>query len=212
MNAKNASIFLFIFYAVGILGFLIPFSHAYFISLTKWALILNLFLLILFHQNRISYKSMGIFLLIFFSSFIIEVIGVNTGVIFGVYNYGDGLGIKVANTPLLIGMNWLMLSYSIAVVLNPIKQAVWAKVLLGASGMLLYDLILEQSAGNLHMWFWENNQIPFQNYAAWFIVAVLMQMILYASKEKFNNQLALPTLISQGVFFLTLGLFKLLGL
>ena len=44
--------------------------------------------------------------------FIIEVLGVQTGVLFGAYSYGDPLGFKVFDVPLLIGVNWLILSFS----------------------------------------------------------------------------------------------------
>ena len=99
--------FIIIFYAIGFTGFVLPFSHDFFISLTKWALLLNIFLLLWFHQGTFDLKTLAVFCFIFIAGIIIEIIGVNTGLIFGNYSYGKGLGIKIWGTPLLIGINWL---------------------------------------------------------------------------------------------------------
>jgi len=44
--------------------------------------------------------------------FLIEVIGVKTGYIFGRYYYGQSLGYHLLSVPLLIGLNWGVLLYS----------------------------------------------------------------------------------------------------
>ena len=41
----------------------------------------------------------------------VELLGVNFGLIFGQYVYGDNLGVKVGGVPLLIGANWVMLTF-----------------------------------------------------------------------------------------------------
>lgn len=209
--ARASIIFLFLFYLVGVTGILYPATHNLFLTLTKFALLLNFLLLMLFHEQKFSKNTSKLYASIFLVSFLIEVLGVNTGAIFGHYSYGKGLGLKLFNTPLLIGLNWLMLSYSFYVVLSSIKLLVWVRACLGAIGMLLYDLLLEQSATKLDMWYWQNNHIPFQNYLAWFIVALLIQFLLLTTKTSIKNKLALPTLIAQILFFLVLFIVKLSG-
>ena len=57
-------------------------------------------------------KQMLAFFLIFLLGFVVEVVGVQTGLIFGSYSYGATLGVKLFDTPLLIGLNWIFVSYS----------------------------------------------------------------------------------------------------
>ena len=42
---------------------------------------------------------------------IAEILGVNYGLIFGKYDYGDNLGLKLLGVPLLIGLNWVVLTF-----------------------------------------------------------------------------------------------------
>ena len=108
--------FLVIFYAVGITGLLVPSSFAFFVALIPWTLLLNVILLSLFHKDGYGIRSITVFLLICISSFVIEVAGVKTGQVFGNYAYGNSLGIKLLNTPLIIGLNWLLLTYTTIIV------------------------------------------------------------------------------------------------
>ena len=40
-----------------------------------------------------------------------EILGVNYGLIFGDYIYLDNLGYKVFGVPVIIGVNWIILTY-----------------------------------------------------------------------------------------------------
>ena len=55
-------------------------------------------------------KMLRFFIFAFSIGFLVEVIGVNYGIIFGNYTYGKVLGFKVLNVPLMIGVNWFFLS------------------------------------------------------------------------------------------------------
>lgn len=201
--------FLLIFYLVGSLGFMIPQSRDIFIELTKWALLLNFFLLLWFHRGPVNTKTVLVFILIYFTGFIIEAIGVETGMIFGHYTYGSGLGIKIFHTPLMIGINWLMLSYCFANLAEHTGLGPWPRMLLGAAGMVIYDLVLEQSAPFLDLWSWKNGIIPLENYLAWFFLALIFQAILVLGKVKTKNPLAPVLLLCQFCFFLLLTLYNL---
>ena len=86
--------FIIIFYLVGFLGFVIPFTKALFITITPFALLLNTYLLAVYH-HKYTFKDTFLFLLIFLSGYIIELIGVKTGFVFGYYTYGGALGPKL---------------------------------------------------------------------------------------------------------------------
>lgn len=203
LNFKKTAGFFVIFYSVGIAGMLLPFSFPLFVKLIPVALLLSSVALVFFH-TAFNVKTLVVFIFIYLFGFFVEVLGVNTGLIFGDYIYGESLGIKSFNTPLIIGLNWLLLVYITASVLENTKLIAPVKVLLGASMMLGYDMIIEQLAPELNMWDWQNNAIPVSNYVAWFFIAAFFHAAIQVFKIKTVNKLAPVILICQVLFFLVL--------
>ncbi len=195
--------FIAIFYMVGTLGFLITFTRSLFIVMTPFALLLNTYLLAIYHK-KYDIKHIGVFVFIFLAGFFIEVIGVNTGLIFGDYQYGNGLGLKLFETPLLIGVNWLFLTYTSASLLDSLKINKNISILLAPSLMVIYDLVLEKVAPKMDMWTWQNHTIPLQNYMAWFMIALVFITLLRLFKINLENSLSKILLICQFVFFVVL--------
>lgn len=203
-NLAAITAFYILFYLVGIAGMLIPYSHEYFNRLTPLALILSFIGLVLFDKTEHSKKTVSLLLSIFILSFIIESIGVNTGVIFGNYQYGNNLGPKIFNTPIIIGFNWVFLVYSTAIIVNKLKLHPVYKVLIASISMLIYDLTMEQMAPELGMWYWQDELIPLQNYLAWFALALIFHSVVRILKINFSNKIALLILSCQFLFFLIL--------
>jgi uncharacterized membrane protein len=207
-QSSDVKRFLVIFYIIALAGFLIPFTFDFFLVLAKWALLLNLFLILWFHGGGFDYKTIITFIVIFILGYIIETASVNTGLIFGNYRYGNALGPKLFKTPLLIGFNWFMLSYCFASVAESFRMTVLLKIITCSAGMLVYDIIMEQSASLLDMWYWKNDSIPAQNYITWFLVALVIQTLLAVFRIKFKNPVAKTILLCQFAFFLLLVIFK----
>ena len=194
--------FFFIFYIVGTVGMCLPWTFPLFVKLIPLALVLNLFYLIYFHKDRNKIKDISLFALIFILGFGIEVLGVKTGKIFGVYYYGDSLGPKLWEVPLTIGFNWLILTYTTASLSDKFKIPLSFKILLGALMMLALDLILELDAASMDMWYWPNNEVvPLSNYLVWFGLAVLFHIILRIGRIRTENVLAIPIFICQFLLF-----------
>lgn len=204
---KEIKIFLVIFYTVGIIAIYTPYTSSIFMALTPLALIMSFVFLMLFHSD-FDIKSVRIFSFILAFGYLIEVIGVNTGMIFGNYKYGDNLGFKLFETPLIIGFNWLLMIYITASMVEKLKAGAFYKILLASGLMIIYDLVLEQLAPTLDFWSWENNIIPIQNYIAWFCIAVFFHSILKIYKIKTINTLALTIYLCQVLFFFSLLFMK----
>jgi putative membrane protein len=196
--------FLVWFYIIGIAGMVIPATSALFMKLTPLALLMNFGLLLTHHKTKFSVITILIFSLILLSGFFIEIIGVQTGIIFGEYVYGKGLGWKLWDTPLIIGLNWLLLVYTTATITQKIKIHNIIRIALGAGMMLVYDLIMEQVAPRMDMWSWKNGIIPIENYIAWFVIASLFHALIQFSGIKIKNKLSETVLIAQFVFFVIL--------
>ena len=199
--------FLVIFYAVGITGLMVPSSFAFFVVLIPWTLLLNVILLSLFHKDGYGLRSITVFLLICISSFVIEVAGVKTGQVFGNYAYGNSLGIKLLNTPLIIGLNWLLLTYTTSSVLETLRMPLTVKIAASSFLMVIYDFVLEKVAPRLDMWSWINDSAPLRNYIMWFLMAAMYHALIKVSGVKTNNPLSAVILISQFVFLTLLSIF-----
>lgn len=105
------------------------------------------------------------------TGFFIEVLGVNTGAIFGVYQYGQVLGWKIWGTPLVIGLNWFLVTYCVNQVVSLAKLKPLLHAIIAAIVITAFDYLIEPDAIRLEMWTWEGGEIPLKNYAAWWIVS-----------------------------------------
>jgi putative membrane protein len=204
---KNVSIFFMIFYLVGFLGILHTVTRPLFIWLTPFAIVMSLTAFLMFHEPKIDAKLILSLLTIYFLGYFIEVIGVRTGLIFGHYSYSSGLGIKVLDTPLFIGLNWVMLIYASSAVFTKTHIHPLLKILFASALMVLYDLILEQIAPKMDMWYWKDNVIPVQNYIAWFLIAIIFHSIFRLFGIGTNNKMATVIFGIQSFFFISLTAF-----
>lgn len=203
-NTRWVRLFFVIFYTVGVAGLSIKITTPLFIQLIPLALILGFVGVLLFHEAKFDRKTLLAFGIVFIVSFAIESIGVATGKIFGGYEYGKILGIKIAETPLIIGLNWLFLVYVTSSATQFFTDHKIISPVLAAAFMVLYDLVLEQVAPVLGMWNWENGIVPLQNYAVWFVLALLFNLCFRAMKIETRNKMAPLLFVIQFMFFLIL--------
>lgn len=138
--------------------------------------------------------------------YFVEVLGVWTGRVFGEYAYGDVLGFKLLNVPLLIGLNWSMLVFAIGVPLSRSSLPVWAKVLMGSLAMVVLDLLIEPVAIHLGFWSWEQHTVPLQNYIAWGLVSAVFFTLFFLLPVQRENPVARFVLAAQVLFFAGLNL------
>lgn len=203
LNITYVKILLVVFYLVGIIGFSIPISKQIFESLIPFALTLTFLLLMLYHESGLKQKIT--MMLIAVLGFAIEVIGVKTGNVFGEYHYSNALGPKLINTPLFIGINWLMLTYSAYYTLNKRISMKIPLVFIGALLITFFDFIMEPVAIQVNMWNWNQGFIPIQNYLAWFVISFIF-LIMLNNSGKGKNELAPWVFFIQLVFFSVMNL------
>lgn len=205
-RANFSLIVLCIVYIVGILGIVINIDQR-FIYLTPVNLLFSLLVVLLNHRNW-QFKHVLFMLLCLCVGFFSEVIGVNTGLIFGEYSYGPVLGIKVWETPLIIGVNWLLLVYASNTLINHILPSLNTilKSILAAALMVILDIFIEPVAISMEFWDWEADFIPLQNYLAWFGIAFLLGLCFHFLVKDNRNIVAIGLFILQFLFFIILGI------
>ncbi len=206
-NQTAVAVLLAIFFSVGLVGMLLPATNSFFLQLTPLALLLSFTVLALSDESEQRGKLIAYLLFIYVSSYAIEVAGVYTGVIFGVYSYGSNLGLKLWGTPLIIGANWFFLVYTTAAIFEKTKLHTILKVLLASLAMLGYDIVMEQVAPRMDMWSWKEVAVPLQNYVTWFLIAAAYHIGLKLLDIKIKNGLALAVLLCQFILFVVLYLF-----
>lgn len=205
---RYAESFFILFYTVGFFGITTRLTEDIFIRLFPPVLFLGTVFVFLFHGETLSLKVLLIYALIGFTGFMVEVTGVNTNLVFGSYLYGDTLGLKLFNAPVLISINWIMLTYAASAFTEEFRLSPVLKIIAGACIMLAYDLVMEQVAPVLDMWYWKNGEVPVENYVWWFITGIILQTIVRATKIPARNSLAWKIMFIQGLFFVALILNK----
>jgi len=192
--------FLILVYVSGSIGFVLALE--FFGPFTPYTLLFTCFVF-LYSQPTENKKIIYAFFIIAILGFFIEVLGVKTGLIFGAYNYGNGLGFKLFNVPLIISLNWaLLISASIITIgrFSTNKQLV-----LGCSALLItgIDFIIEQVAFKLDFWKFEEGLPGLHNYFGWTIVGYVLPYFFYSDLVKGNKTIALAILLLQILFFTT---------
>lgn len=204
-SRKKYYLIFYILFFVGIAG---HFSEKYFelmLNLTPFILLLTGFAALIMSGTLRSGKFMIWFITAFLITVIIEIIGVKTGKIFGEYSYGNVLGYKLYDVPLIIGFNWLFVILGAVSISNLLSRNFIAIILLSSLLATLFDYLLEPVAVKLGYWNWAGAVIPFQNYAAWFLITMIATSGLTFFKIKASSVVFIHYFIAQTIFFLALN-------
>lgn len=189
-----------LFYGCGLIGISIPATRDWFLAATPLNLVLTLGLF-LWANNWYPLRFVLMCALIYAISFLVEVAGVHTQKLFGVYWYGQTLGLKFLDVPLLIGTNWLLLVLCTAGMMQTAKLPAIVRWLGAAILMTALDWLIEPVAVRLHFWQWQNNHIPLQNFVGWLITSFVLQALLYMVRPQLNKLLCCFVFGLQVLFF-----------
>ncbi|NEM96426.1 carotenoid biosynthesis protein [Pontibacter burrus] len=195
-----------IFHAVGFWGLQFSGRPTYFQELTPLNLLLTNVLLFSLHRHW-NWPFIAFAVTTVVVGFLAEVLGIHTGLLFGNYNYGAALGLKLWDVPLLIGLNWLLLVYTTGTIVNRLSQNLLIKAAAGAGLMVLYDFFMEPVAMQYDFWSWQNDQIPLSNYLGWLGLAFVLQLFFHRTDTWKQNPLAPWVYVVQLLFFIGLYLF-----
>ena len=196
--------FLLLVYLSGSIGFVV--NPTFFSPFTPYTLLFTCFVFLLYQPLQ-NYSFIKSFIIIAFLGYIIEVIGVKTGLIFGNYEYGNSLGLKFLEVPLIISCNWALLITAGIITVNRFFSNKFLVLGIAAILVTTIDLIIEQVAFKLDFWKFEQNLAGVHNYIGWFCVAAMSPYFFYDNIIKGDRSVAVIVLILQVVFFSTLLIF-----
>ena len=201
---RIAQFLVVLFHVTGLVGLKYSGDPAFYLRFTPLTLLLTLGLLLAFQPGR-GVGFWNFCLTVAVLGFVIEVLGVKFGLFFGHYTYGNTLGLRVAEVPLLIGINWLITTYVCGMLARYLPLPELARVVLAALLMVGLDMCIEPVAGTYDFWHWTAGVIPFRNFRDWFIAACLMQLLFSRARFVKRNALAPVVYLAQLLFFFLLG-------
>lgn len=155
----------------------------------------------------------------------VEIIGVNTQLLFGSYSYGKALGPQLKNVPFIIGINWFVIIYCSGITIHTIlMKAIYrvseetaappmvlkaiSVIIDGATLAVFFDWIMEPAAVQLGYWKW-NGAIPLYNYLCWLVISAILLSLFHFCKFSKQNKFAVHLLLIQLMFFLLLRTFSI---
>lgn len=193
-----------IFHCVGAIGLSTQYRD-FFIALTPLNLLVSAVLIFPGYQKPVEKMVIG-FLVAYLIGFFVEMVGTNTGVLFGSYLYEGGLGPEWLQTPLLIGVNWFILIAATASWVEMLgkKLPAFAKIVIASFLMVGIDFLIEPAAIELGWWSWFNNEIPIQNYIAWWVTSLIIHAIWQNLNFNKVNKIAAGLYLIQWMFFIYL--------
>jgi uncharacterized membrane protein len=199
--------FIILVYVSGISG-MYSLWRDWFVALTPVSLLLSVGFL-LWHHPVWTAGTYRWCVLAFLAGFGAEVLGVNTGFPFGDYTYGAVLGPGLWNTPFMIGVNWLMVTYCCSEAWYRLAEGWRLPLVLHAAGIATLctalDWLIEPVAIRLGYWSWAGAVPPLQNYVGWWVVSWLIACAYGVwMGPSLRNNFALLLLGLQVLFFLCL--------
>jgi putative membrane protein len=199
-------------------------KQSWFIANTPLNLVLMFILIIWTHSGKNA--SFFLFVLIaFVIGMVTEMIGANTSLLFGKYEYGKVLGAGINNVPWLIGLNWVTIIYCCGIAISHVQSWFFSRspasqtllspqvqlVSFIADGAMLataFDFVIEPVAVKLGYWTWlGDSTIPFTNYLCWFLISALLMAAFRLLRFPKRNQFAVHLLIIELLFFAALRTF-----
>ncbi len=201
---KLIVLLLLITYVVGLLGILSPYRES-FLSLSFYHLFVT-FILLVVSYYKLTRDTLIAMTFAFSVGIIAEWIGVHTNILFGDYSYGDNLGPKIWEVPLIIGINWALLSAVSCEMSRILVRKNYWRVILSAAIMVGMDFLIEPIAHLMDFWHWEGNSIPIFNFICWFVIALGVNLVYFRLTKETTNYFSFWIFFSLLLFFAVLNI------
>lgn len=191
----------FVLHLVGLFGLNSNYREI-FEALTALNLLLAFVAVYIFHEGNRQAR-FYFFITAFSCGMLVEIIGVQSGFPFGDYYYTKLLSISFMDVPLIIGVNWFILSYGLIALFNNVvpRANSWLKSAVAAMSMTFMDVLIEPFAIKHKLWVWVDNSVPFENYLSWFFISFVLFKIGFVILPEERNKVAVGVVCIFFAFF-----------
>lgn len=145
------------------------------------------------------------FSVVFIVGYLIELIGVQTGLLFGEYIYHPPMGPTLFGTPIIIGATWYGVIAGAATIASYVKGSKFGQSIIAGGLAVLMDLLIEQVAVHYGLWDWKIGEIPLYNYVCWYIFGAIFAFVYLQFQEEKNKT-------AFWLFWIWIGFFAILTL
>lgn len=206
-DLKNlyAIILIYLFFIAGVLWHLWSFTRSLMLSITAYGLLFASALVLYPYIKDKNKKLIAWTVVTYLVTFILEIIGVKTGIVFGEYAYGFVLGPKIFDVPVIIGLNWVVIILGAILISKTFSKNLLFSSLMTGVLAVIFDLALEPVAARFGYWFWQWNIIPLQNYLAWFVISFLSAVFFNLLNVELKSNLPRHYFYAQIIFFIGLN-------
>lgn len=143
------------------------------------------------------------FLIVLLFTYLLELVGVSTGIPFGEYEYATTLGIQVASVPLIVPVAWYSMAIPTLMLARSLSQRPLIVLFFATIGLTAWDFLLDPWMVGEGHWTWANPEpslpglegIPVTNFIGWIISTFLLFVILDRLPRRRYRPLALPLFI-----------------
>ena len=198
-TSKISVFIIWLFHLCGMVGISYG-NKEFFLAFTPINLFIS-FVLLFVNQKQLESKELKSAFLIFFIGMISEILGVNYGLIFGDYVYLDNLGFKILGVPVLIGVNWIILTFITGSLSSFIFKNKYVSIFMGAILMIGLDFLIEPVAPLLGFWIFDLQKVPLQNYIGWFVIGIITQALFQFKIAEKELTFSTHLLIINAIFF-----------
>ncbi|MFM1905596.1 MAG: hypothetical protein RIT32_392 [Actinomycetota bacterium] len=154
-------------------------------------------------KNNGPLWTIGSVLLVLIYTYLLELIGVSTAIPFGEYEYGDSLGYKLANVPLVVPVAWYSMAIPVLMLARALSQRPTVVLLFSTIGLTAWDFLLDPWMVGEGHWTWANPEpalpglegIPITNFIGWVISTFILFLMLDRFPRRSYRPLALPLAI-----------------
>jgi uncharacterized membrane protein len=171
-----------------------PLTHGAARGAVTWTIVLLGGVLSVAHAwlSRGSRTGIGVFVAVGATAVAFEAVGVATGVPYGSYRYGAGLGPTVLGVPFLVPLAWLMMAWPSRVLADRLTRHLRAgprpaaRVLVGAAVFAAWDVVLDPQLVQAGYWTWAHphpglpgiDTVPLTNLAGWLLAGIVVMCLL----------------------------------
>ena len=115
------------------------------------------------------------------------------------------LGFRLDGIPLIIGLNWVLLTFTSTAIVNKWQIPTLLKALIAGALMTILDWIIEPVAIRSGFWSWQDGIIPLYNYICWMIFSSVFCYWVLSRKSVETNKVSVGLYLILVLFFAILN-------
>jgi uncharacterized membrane protein len=153
-----------------------------------WAIVLLGAALSVAHAgaSRGARTGLGVLVVVAATAIAFEAVGLATGIPYGRYRYGAGLGRALLGVPFLVPLAWLMMAWPSWVLARRLTQRRAIRIAVAAAVFTAWDVVLDPQMVQAGYWTWAHphpglpgiGTVPLTNLAGWLLAGAVVMTLL----------------------------------